>query len=261
LLGAYNEDGGGVWLVNRGDEEVYQIDCFFGFSGRCIALLAQVAELVAQCDEERFDPPSETGTYDNGPVIPRPGWTPRPEVQRAAIELRARLVASANMIFRGCMHHPTTENTLLSVDSPADSGDHSTAHNHHSCSTPAQTAEIYATNEAFHWAGILHLERRILGQPAAHPDVQVCVGKILQALTKVRRGSTAESCLIFPIFSAGCEAIRTEERDAFMGRLLDVEGWGMQHVARARSLMQAVWRDELGRGWECLARSEGEFFG
>ena len=56
LFGAYLEDGGGLWLVNRNDEEIYQIDCFFGFSGRCLALLAQVAEPAAQASPARLDP-------------------------------------------------------------------------------------------------------------------------------------------------------------------------------------------------------------
>lgn len=30
LFGAYLEDGGGLWLVNRDNDEIYQIDCFFG---------------------------------------------------------------------------------------------------------------------------------------------------------------------------------------------------------------------------------------
>ncbi|EME80490.1 Serine/threonine protein kinase [Pseudocercospora fijiensis CIRAD86] len=229
LFGAYLEDGGGLWLVNRDNVEIYQIDCFFGFSGRCIALLAQVAELSASCDNQRIDPVTNQV---------KAGWRPSAEVRQQAEELKKRLHASANTVFRGCMHtdtnQPQSENNQ---DKDAD--------------------EIYATNEAYHWAGLIHLSRRVLALPSSDPEVQKQVQNVLESLEKVRRGSTAESCLLFPMFTAGCEALQEDQRMLFMDRMEAVEGWGMAHVGRARQLMQTVW--DTGKPWETLV--DGEFFG
>lgn len=221
LYGAYLEDGGGLWLVNRDDDEIFQIDCFFGFSGRCIALLAAVAELAAACHEARIDPATRQ---------PREDWQPSDPVRRQALDLQKRLSASATCVFRGCAHHP---------DSDPDS------------------AEIFATNEASHWAGQIHLARRVLNLPHAHPQIQHWVRAILDNLARVRRGSSAESCLLFAMFTAGCEARSEADRRVFSERLEGVEGWGMCHVRRARRLMHRVW--ESGGSWEGLV--EGEFFG
>ncbi|KAK4615863.1 hypothetical protein CLAFUW4_10509 [Fulvia fulva] len=230
LFGAYDEDGGGLWLVNRDGEEIYQIDCFFGFSGRCIALLAQVAALAAECDNQRIDPVTNQI---------KAGWTPPDAFRHEAEELEKRLNASANTVFRGCMH---TDPTFPQSPNAQDEKD---------------SAEIYATNEAFHWAGLIHLSRRVLALPTSHCQVQDSVEKIIRSLQQVRRGSTAESCLLFPMFTAGCEALVEDQRILFMDRLKEVEGWGMQHVGRARALMQEVW--DTGRPWETLVN--GEFFG
>lgn len=233
LVGAYLEDGGGLWLVNRDNEEIYQIDCFFGFSGRCISLLAQVAELATQCDKQRIDPATSHV---------RPDWTPSDSTRQQAADLERRLNASASTVYGGCTHAGPASNP---------SSNNATSKNER------DIEEIYATNEAYHWAGLLNLSRRVLGRPPADPEVQDSVRKILGCLQKVRRGSSAESCLLFPMFSAGCEAQSEEDRAIFMERMKAVEGWGMANVARARTLMKLVW--DSGRGWETLVA--GEFFG
>ncbi|KAI7283889.1 hypothetical protein KC345_g2676 [Hortaea werneckii] len=233
LDGAYLEDGGGAWLVNRSDEEIYQIDCFFGFSGRCIALLAQVAELTSKCDRERID-------RITGNVVG--GWRPPEDVQTKAWELKMRLEASATTVFRGCMHTGSGE---------ADSELHGEGKEDN------DAEEIYATNEAYHWAALINLLRRVLGFPSDHPEVQHNVRRVSRSLGLIRPGSTAESCLLFPIFSAGCETQGEKEREAFMERLRSVEGWGMSHVGRAKELMERVWK--TGQPWEGMVG--GEFFG
>ena len=229
LYGAYLEDGGGLWLVNRDNEEIHQIDCFFGFSGRCIALLAQVAELAAECDKQRIDPITNQV---------KSGWYPPEFVRQQAETLKQRLIGSTQHVFRGCVHSDQSSPHSFEEKSEQD------------------IEEIFATNEAYHWAGHIHLSRRVLGLPSMHPEVQEPVRKVVAALEKVRRGSTAESCLLFPMFSAGCEAQTRQQRALFMERLKAVEGWGMQHVKRARDLMQTVW--DTGKPWETLVN--GEFF-
>ena len=82
------------------------------------------------------------------------------------------------------------------------------------------------------------------------------VREIATALYKIRKGGPAESCLLFPMFTAGCEAKEQSQRDVIMERLKSVEGSGMFQVGQARQLMEKVW--QTGRSWESFG---GEFIG
>ncbi|KAF2749312.1 hypothetical protein M011DRAFT_398582 [Sporormia fimetaria CBS 119925] len=204
-------------------QEDHQIDCLTGFTNRCIGLLARVAELARQCEYQRFD--------GDGNICE--DWRPVPEVAQEAERLRKEMVdALVNpTAFDGCIHR-TWEN-------------------------PDEASELYATNEMFHWAGLIHLYRRVLGLSATDPDVQYAVRSIVTLLREVRKAGTAEACLLFPMFTAGCDALDEEQRETIMDRLRCVEGFGIAQVHKARSLMQKVW--DTGKPWESLA--SGEFFG
>jgi hypothetical protein len=84
----------------------------------------------------------------------------------------------------------------------------------------------------------------VLGKAASDTEVQHAVREIVGLLSKIRRGSTAEACLMFPIFAAGCDTEDQGQRDKIMERLRSVEGFGMTHTPKA---------------WESLVC--GEFFG
>ena len=99
---------------------------------------------------------------------------------------------------------------------------------------------MVATNDAFHWAGLVHLYRRVLGRRGADPEVQFAVGEIVRQLGRVRRGGTAEANLLFPMFTAGCDAPEEGEgegvgvggvRKEILERLRGVEGSGMTQVS------------------------------
>ncbi|GAB7366578.1 hypothetical protein MBLNU230_g8564t1 [Neophaeotheca triangularis] len=225
LSDAYLEDGSGLWLVNRANDEIFKIDCFFGFSGRCIALLAQVAELASECDRHRIDLITSSV---------RTSWEPSDLIRNRTEQLRARLEASITQRYLGCSPKSPSATTVDDL-----------------------TAEIYATNTLFHLAGLLHLHRRCLNLPSSAPAIQDLVARTLSLLQDIRSNSTAETCLLFPIFTAGCEALNERDRELFMARLTAVEGWGMEQIARARELMGRVW--ETGKAWETLV--QGEFFG
>ncbi|KAK4967515.1 hypothetical protein LTR66_011955 [Elasticomyces elasticus] len=182
-----------------GTEDDFQIDCLLGFTNRCIGLLAEIAELARVCDQQRAELNSNS----------RLDWSPDQSTLNAAMQLKGQLKESREHV-SGCSHrHPE-------IDQP----DHAAWDSH----------EIYATNEAFHWAGLIYLDRRVLGRPSSGSEVQDAIRAIVGALDRVRKGSTAEACLIFPMFLAGCEAIDCEHRDKIMERLRNVEGWGMTQV-------------------------------
>ncbi|KAF2842795.1 hypothetical protein M501DRAFT_924948 [Patellaria atrata CBS 101060] len=207
-------------------DDDYQIDCLLGFTNRCGKILAKVGRLVKLCESARID--------QHGHV--REGWTPRRDIAEVAEKLRAELQKGRERDYKGCTH-----------GSPKDS----------EAEAAWDSREIHSTNEAFHWAGLIHLDRRVLGKQSDDPEVQEAVRKIVAALYRIREGSTAEACLLFPMFAAGCDAIDLAQREKITARLKGVEGFGMNQIVKARTLLQKVW--ETGESWESL--SSEDFFG
>ncbi|KAL5121912.1 hypothetical protein ACEQ8H_000128 [Pleosporales sp. CAS-2024a] len=207
----------------------FEIDCLMGFTRRCIGSLARVSELAQTCEGHRLD----------GAGNVRSEWKPDAETMACAMRIRHELEQGLFLerrIRKGCNHGS-------------------------SAATESEGAwdatEIYATNEMFHWAGLIHLYRRVLGKAASDPEVQHAVREIVGLLCKIRRGSTAEACIIFPMFAAGCDTEDPSQRDKIMERLRRVEGFGMTHNTKVATLLQSVW--DTGKPWESLV--SGEFFG
>ncbi|KAJ4344014.1 hypothetical protein N0V95_006434 [Ascochyta clinopodiicola] len=213
---------------NASADEDFEIDCLMGFTNRCVGSLAKISELAKLCEPLRID--------DEGNI--RDNWHPDPDIYHQAMHIRHELEEglSDQYIHRGCNH-----------GSDAAAGSEGAW----------DATEIYATNEMFHWGGLVHLYRRVLGKPATDPEVQNAIREIVELLYKVRRGSSAEACLLFPMFVAGCDAQDEGQREKIMDRLRGVEGFGMTQIDRARSLMRRVW--DTGKPWESLV--SGEFFG
>lgn len=187
--------------------------------------MAKIAELSRTTDSDRIGPDLEI----------RPDWEPSEDTQASAKKLEAELIESRLHPIQPCTHMQSTGEAAYQWDN----------------------VEMAATNEAFHWAGLVHLNRRILGKPSAHQDVQQAVREIFGALYKVRRGSSADVCLLFPMFTAGCETQDQKQRADILERMTRVEMFGMTQVHKARTLLERVW--STGKPWETLVA--GEFFG
>ncbi|KAL9022537.1 MAG: hypothetical protein Q9185_000247 [Variospora sp. 1 TL-2023] len=241
---------GNYWANDDNDgnsDGDFQIDCLLGFTSRCVSILARIAELARQCDGERIDP-------NTGDV--REGWSPSAETVAKAEQLKQDLQDARMHRYNGCPHRPSTPLRHRKFPSSSSSSARQSSRN----DTDGEgwdLLEMVATNEAFHWAGLVHLHRRILGKRSGDLEVQIAVREIVSTLYKVRKGGTAEACLLFPIFTAGCDAQERGQRDVIMERLRCVEESGMTQVHKARTLIEKVW--ETGRPWETLV--SGEFFG
>lgn len=193
------------WNSDDDMEDEFQIDCLLGFTSRCVGILARISELAKECEKERLQ--------DDGQV--NPNWRPSGNAAKKAEDLKRELQQSRQNVVRSCSHRrPSTPSHPISESELA-----------------WDSLEIYATNEAFHWAGLIHLTRRVLGRPSSDPEVQNAVREIVGALYKVRRGSTAEACLLFPMFTAGCDALDKSQRERIRERLRGLEGFGMHQVS------------------------------
>jgi hypothetical protein len=204
LSGSNNDEplfSGDYWAHDDDfPDEDLQIDCLLGFTSQLVGILAKIGELARQCDRDRIDTDGYIHTE----------WQPSMSIISDAERLKSQLhVAHSNNNFQGCPHQRPD------------------------CS-PDENAwdfiEMEATNEAFHCAGLIHLNRRVLGLPSEHEEVQGDVTRIVLALSNVRAGGTAEACLLFPMFTAGCEAKGNAERMEILERLRRVEGSGMTQV-------------------------------
>ncbi|KAL8932049.1 MAG: hypothetical protein Q9211_006557 [Gyalolechia sp. 1 TL-2023] len=203
---------GNYWANDDSDDD-FQIDCLLGFTSRCVSILARIAELARQCDSERIDP--VTGTVDEE-------WKPADEVVTKAEQLRLDLQEARMHRYKGCPHRPSTPSLRRKGAGKDEAG--------------WDLLEMVATNEAFHWAGLVHLNRRILGKKSENLEVQIAVREIVSTLFKVRKGGTAEACLLFPMFTAGCDAREEGQREVIMERLRCVEESGMTQVSNIASM-------------------------
>ncbi|KAG8525364.1 uncharacterized protein KY384_009008 [Bacidia gigantensis] len=214
-------------------DECHRIDCFYGVSTCCVGLLASIAELAKICDDERA---RHFALYPNE----QNDWAPASHSVEAANRLRDALKESLCQPFQGC-HHASRPDS-----SPR----------------PRQedfALEVTTANDMYHWAGIIYLQRRVLRRPTKDETIQSYIDVIVAALSKISHNGTAEACLLFPIFVAGCEAILPSHRERLGERMKNIENTGLTQARDAREVMERVWKGEGGGRWEELV--DGEFIG
>jgi hypothetical protein len=214
-------DSGKYWINDNEDELAeFSVDCFFGFTTRCVAILHKIGELARRCEGERkIMKQMRRGSQDQENV-----WHPSKDVLKNALRLRDELRESKSKSVGRCSH----------------SHDNGYAHFHNGSDIDDfDEEELLATNDAFHWAAEIHLYRRVLGYPTDHMDVQHAVALIVEAMYKVKHGGTAENCLLFPLFTAGCEALDFEHRDYTHRRMKEVEKTGLTQVPLITANAQA----------------------
>ncbi|KAI5795091.1 fungal-specific transcription factor domain-containing protein [Geopyxis carbonaria] len=236
---------GKYWTNDNDDElEEYSVDCFFGFTTRCVAILANIGELARKCEAER----KASGNSPRGVIITSNNayesgdkWTLPADMLRQASELKQELQDSRERSVGRCAHDH----------------DHASPHFAPGAHDDFDQGELMAANHAYHYAAEIHLYRRVMGLPANHPDVQNAVDQIVQAMYRVRPGGTAENCVLFPLFTAGCEAIAYAHRQYVLERMIEIERTGLNQVKNARLLMQRVWNEGCA-WWEIV---NGEFIG
>ncbi|OAA73291.1 hypothetical protein ISF_00192 [Cordyceps fumosorosea ARSEF 2679] len=114
--------------------------------------------------------------------------------------------------------------------------------------------EMDAASQAYHWAGIVYLRRRILCKGSCDEEVQDGVQRIWECIQHIRREKEADTACLFPLFVAGCETNEATQRKLILARLKSAEKSGMKQVKRARKLMEASWRG--GQPWYSLIQDE-----
>ena len=198
LSGARSSSMSSAWVDDSVDhEDDYDIDCVLGYTRKCMRLLAKVAELRRAAYNHRVVQQCNV----NMPENIRPSDHIIDQGKQLILEFRTSLSKPA----RPCTHLQSSGEAAFQWDS----------------------IEMAATNEMFHWAGIVHLQRCVIGKPSTHSDVQSAVREIFGALHKIRKGSSAEGCSLFPMFTAGCEVEDGLLREVVIERIRGLEMTGL----------------------------------
>ena len=231
---------GKYWINDEADEsEDSTVDCVLGFTSKCVSILAKIGELARRSDQEKrvyLDralelqglSQAEVGPHDIQKIVRE--WTPP-----ADIELQARRLEDDLEYAR------SQAGEVASGQFACEKGKHNhhhhkhAPHSHHNFiegnpTDDLDNDELMATNDDFHLAASVHLYRRVLNYPSTHAKVQRAVGSIVGAMHKVRHNGDAENCLLFPLFTAGCEAIQKVHRTYTLKRMQAVEKIGMTQV-------------------------------
>ncbi|KAJ5372991.1 Aflatoxin biosynthesis regulatory protein [Penicillium concentricum] len=194
----------------------FGVDCFTGFTPRTGVFLIRLAQLVQECDNQRFD---EMGNF-------RHDWH-----------------ASSEMVLEG-------QSLLGDIDDGISEGPHTIPEHHHGL----ESSDMIAIESAFRFAGILHLHRRVLGSPPDSFPVKEVLRKLIDALGCMRPGAATEVCSLFPLFTAGCESRDAVQKDKILDRFFVLESSGMKQIQNARQLMQHCWDKNLP--WIALASGQ-----
>lgn len=189
-------------------DKEFEIDCFTGFTPRCCSLLSRLSTLTHQCDNVRVDPAGRLFTSWNPPVS---------------------VLARAEKLLRD-MEEAGPDRT-------------STLKTHHWKSVEPGMA---AMDEAYRLAGMIHLHRRVLGREASDPIVKDLVDALFESLDQVSRGGQEEVCVLFPLFTAGCESQNADQRRQVSERVQGFESVGMKQVSPSElSTLSAMYVSNL----------------
>lgn len=184
------------------------VECFTGFTHRTASTLFRVAELVFAVHQSR-------GLHSKANVsIP---WT-----------LPVHLLAEAQVLLSDI--HTTAAWTrthrTYHVDTEADADIYQA-----NPSPDTDSHPLPSSDDAFHLAAYIHLLRRVLDFPPTHPDVMAAVDALDHTLDRLAHGGSAELCVVFPLFTAGCEVRGERRRREIESRIRGFEEVGLKQVS------------------------------
>lgn len=206
------------------DDEDWEIECYSGFTPRTGAAMFRLAALISQSKNDRLKAsPDREAKSDSDP--------------------RTHTLCQAEQLLRDMM------DDRLNI--------HKRHTSHDNEDLDASASVPRAIDDAYQLACIIQLYRRVLGKSQLDPSVRKAIDELMMTLDTVERGGSAEVCLLFPIFTVGCETTDLMHRQTIIDRVKSFEHLGLKQIREARKLMQRAW--EANCSWTMLAN--GEFLG
>ena len=131
--------------------------------------------------------------------------------------------------------------------------------------TPADDSRLQSVlnnAEAHRQAAFVFLYRTVLGHSRTSPKVQTPVKQALQACLRVVIFSGPMAALVWPLFTAACEAVEDSDRNVARNVFQHLETrQGMNNIVTAYDVCEDVWkRGDVGQAdieWREVAREMG----
>ncbi|KAL0939962.1 C6 zinc finger domain containing protein [Colletotrichum truncatum] len=119
------------------------------------------------------------------------------------------------------------------------------------------STELDCTHKLFINATLLSLYRRFYGLPKSHEKVQSAVESILELLQKIDLHSKVNVPLLWPLLTAGCEAMTEAQRSIIATRMIAMESHGLGNCKIVYGFMTDYWERGNDTQWETFAKQMG----
>lgn len=117
--------------------------------------------------------------------------------------------------------------------------------------------ELECCHSMFANATLLCLYRRVDELPKTHPKVQLAVDFITEAVQKIDKRSRANIQLLWPLLTAGCEAITDTQRSVIEDRIMAMSTRGHGSYNKVIWFMKLYWEEGGDSRWDVFSRQIG----
>ncbi|KAH0257092.1 hypothetical protein KCU91_g16565, partial [Aureobasidium melanogenum] len=122
---------------------------------------------------------------------------------------------------------------------------------------PVLVVEAVYVHQMFVHAALLHLYRRVQELPELDPKPAVALASMLDLLGKLRPESPANVLILWPLFTAGCEAEDPQLRDYIEACMNRIRNYGWGNADAASAALRAYWDQGNGERWDVFLERRG----
>ncbi|KAG9675575.1 hypothetical protein KCU99_g4538, partial [Aureobasidium melanogenum] len=122
---------------------------------------------------------------------------------------------------------------------------------------PVLVDEAVYVHQMFVHAALLHLYRRVQELPELDPKPAVALASMLDLLGRLRPESPANVLILWPLFTAGCEAEDPELRDYIENCMNRIRNYGWGNADAALAALRAYWDQGNGERWDVFLERRG----
>lgn len=120
-----------------------------------------------------------------------------------------------------------------------------------------QQPEVQCCHSMYINATLLYLYRRVDRLPKSHPKVQLAVEFIIDAVQKIDKYSPINIQLLWPLLTAGCEAITDTQRSIVVDRMIATSSRGLGSYSTMLRFMRNYWENGGDTRWDVFSRKIG----
>ncbi|KAI4748391.1 hypothetical protein E4T50_01390 [Aureobasidium sp. EXF-12298] len=122
---------------------------------------------------------------------------------------------------------------------------------------PVLVDEAVYVHQMFVHAALLHLYRRVQELPELDPKPAVALASMLDLLGRLRPESPANVLILWPLFTAGCEAEDPELRGYIENCMNRIRNYGWGNADAALAALRAYWDQGNGERWDVFLERRG----